>query len=410
MTVRRHSRGIILAAAFIVMMSGGRVAAQQSTLATLPEEPPEVVLYRLGPVLVNPRFTVPEIGRDSNAFNDATAPKDDFIVKFVPEIDFFSDLGVLRVSVRSSSTFTYFHRYESERSVAEQLRGRVTARLSRFRPWVGAANVRSNERTSEIDARATRVDREVAAGVHFDVSPLAALTVAANRVAVRFDGDEVFRDTALATALDRNSDTVSASLKFQATPFTALTFRGYTSKDTFDFAAGRDSRAQGGDVEVSFGPEAVIRGRLGVGFRRQESDDPTVSTFQGITARGGITTVLVWHAILGVDYVRDVQYSFDRNEGYYLENGVNLVYTQRIGGPFDVQGRISRQGLDYTATDIGTGRTDVQWTYHGGIGYSLESGSRFGISYEFADRESALTDRQFSRRRLFGSFSYEFWK
>jgi hypothetical protein len=409
MSARRHTGRVAAAAAFIVMMGGG-AAAQQSALALLPEQPPEDSLYRLGPVLLNPRLSVPEIGHDSNAFNEATDPKEDFVIKFVPEIDFFTDAGLLRVSVRSSSAFTYFHRYESERSIAEQIRGRVTARLSRVHPWVGAASVRSNERTTEIDARAKRAERELAAGVQFDISPLAALTVSANRMNVRFDEAEQFRDTPLSAALDRDTDMASAALRLQATPFTSVTFRGYTSRDRFLLDASRDSTASGGDVDVNFGSEAIIRGRVAVGFRQQDPYDPTLDTFRGITGRGGITTVFFWHAILGVDYVRDVQYSFDRREGYYVENGADLVYTQRIGGSFDVQARVGRHALNYNASELGAAGTDLSWSYHGGVGYSLESGSRFGLNYEVTERDARQVNQEFSRRRLFGSFSYEFWK
>lgn len=409
--MRRHSRSILGSAVVLIMVtSGGGAAAQQSQLAVLPEEPPEVSFYRFGPVLVNPRLSVPLIGRDSNAFNETTEPREDFVVKLVPEVDLFTDVGLLRVAVRSGSTFTYFHRYDSERSIAEQVRGRVTARLSRFRPWVGGASVRSNERTTEIDARANRTEREVAAGVQFEVSPLASLSVSANRLHVQFSEAERFRDTPLAGALDRSTDMVSAALRFQATPFTSLTFRGYTSRDEFAFDPARDSTARGGDVEVSFAPEAIIRGRVAIGFRQQDSDDPTVETFRGITGRGGLTTTFRWRAILGVEYLRDLQYSFDRRDGYYVENGANAVYTQRVGGPFDVQARFSRSALNYDASDVRTPRSEVLWTYQGGIGYSLESGSRFGIHYEVAEREGGLADRQFSRRRVFASFTYEFWK
>jgi hypothetical protein len=45
------------------------------------------------------------------------------------------------------------------------------------------------------------------------------------------------------------------------------------------------------------------------------------------------------------------------------------------------------------------------------VGYSFEGGSRFGLNYEFAERDGdRVVDRQFSRRRLFASFTYEFWK
>ena len=409
MNAHRHF-GSTVAAAIIVLMCGGRVAAQQSSLVGLPEEPPTLAPYRLGPVLVSPKLAVPEIGHDSNVFNDASGEKSDFVIKLVPEIDFFTDMGVLRFAAKSGSAFTYFHSNDRERSIAEQVRGRVTARLSRVQPWLGGASVRSNERTSEIDERAKRVEREVAGGVQFDVSPLASLGVTVNRMHLRFADAERYRDTRLATSLDRTTDMVSASLRFQATPLTALTFRGYTARDEFDFDRTRDSTARGGDVEVHFGPEAVIRGRAAIGFRQQDSDDPTVATFRGITGRGGITSILVWRAILGVDYLRDVHYSYDSRDGYYVEDGADVVYTQRIGGPFDAQVRYGRHVLNYDATALAAARDEVVRSYQGGLGYSLDSGSRFGISYEVAERDGARREREFSRRRLFGSFTYEFWK
>ena len=408
-----HSQPRVAAIAIIVVvvMSGGRAAAQQSTLAALPEDPPAVSLYRLGSVLVNPTLTVPEVGQDSNVFNDDTAPRQDFVVKFTPRVDFFSDFGLFRLAAEAGTTFTYYHRFESERSIAEQVRGRLTARLSRVRPWIGAASVRSNERTVEIDSRAKRSDRELAAGVQFDVSPLAVLMVSANRLNVAYSDDDAYLGTSLGEELNRTTDAVSASLRFQATPLTTLTFTGYVGRDTFEFADSRDAKSRGGEVAVNFGSEAVIRGRLAVGFRDHAPVDPTLAGFRGMTGRGGVTTVLPWRAILGADYVRDVQYSYDEAEGYYVENGADVVYTQRIGGPFDVQVKVGRHALDYSARLASPARSEALRSYQGGIGYSVESGSRVGINYEFADRVGEPTvDRPFSRRRLFGSFTYEFWK
>jgi hypothetical protein len=387
------------------------VAAQQSALAVLPENPPEVVLYRLGPVLVNPRITIPEVGYDSNAFNESTEAKDDFVIKMIPEIDFFGDVSVLRVVVRSATTLTYYHDFESERSVAGQVRGRVTARFSRLRPWGGGASVRSNERTTEIDARAGRTDNEVAAGLQFDITPVASLTVSGGRTTVEYSSVATYQDVYLGPALDRTNKTVFASLKIEATPFTSVTFNGYVGRDDFAFAITRDADLAGGDVEFNFSPEAIVRGRLAIGFRQQRFNDPTLETYRGVIGRGGLTALLGWRAMLGVDYIRDVQYSYSRRDGYYVENGVDVVYTQRIGGPFDFQMRAGRRGLDYSARVGVPEHSELLRTYQAGVGYSLESGSRFGLSYEFGQRTGGIEDdRRFSRRRLFGSFTYEFWK
>jgi hypothetical protein len=346
---RSRDRGAAAAVAVLVVLAGGRASAQTSALATLPEEPPEVSLYRLGPIAVNPRLNVPEIGSDSNVFNETTTPKQDFVVKLQPEVDLFADAGLLRFTVRSGTTFTYYHRHASERSMAEQVRGRVTARFTRLRPWLGGASLRSTERTSEIDARARRSDREIAAGVEFDMSPVAALTLSASRTNVRFADRTFDREEHLSAALDRTSEVATAGLRYEATPFTTVTFRGYTGRDVFLWAPARNARTQGGEVELAFSPDAVIRGRMAVGYRRQDNDDPSLASYSGFSGRGGVTTVLLWHAMLAVNYVRDLQYSFDRLEGYYVESGADVVYTQRVGGPFDVQVRVARHALDYSA-------------------------------------------------------------
>ena len=407
----RQQRRFAAIAALIVVLTTRSVAAQHTTLASLPEEPPPVVQYRLGPVLVNPTLAVPELGNDSNVFNESSAPKEDFVAKFVPQLDLFTDLGSLRVAAMVGTTFTYYHRFESERSISEQLRGRVTARLSRFRPWLGAASVGSNERTAEIDARAKRFDRELAAGAHFDVTPLAAVSVSAHRVHVGYSDADEYRGIVLSDELNRTTDSIAAALRFQATPLTTLTFRGYASHDAFEYAESRDADSRGGEAEAEFGQEAIIRGNLAVGFRQYEPNDAGLAGFRGVTGRGGITTILAWHAMLGVNYLRDLQYSFDRSEGYYVENRADVVYTQRLGGPFDVQVRVARSTLDYNAQLSSAARSEVLRLYHGGFGYSLENGARMGITYEFAERIGDVeADRLYSRQRIFGSFTYEFWK
>jgi hypothetical protein len=53
----------------------------------------------------------------------------------------------------------------------------------------------------------------------------------------------------------------------------------------------------------------------------------------------------------------------------------------------------------------------VLHSYHAGLGYALESGSRFGLTYEFAERVGDVAlEREYSRRRAFASYTYEFWR
>jgi hypothetical protein len=75
-----------MAGALVWLAAAAPAFAQQSSLSVLPEEPPEFVGYRLGPFLVNPNIAVLEYGHDSNVFNEQTAPKEDYVVKFTPVI------------------------------------------------------------------------------------------------------------------------------------------------------------------------------------------------------------------------------------------------------------------------------------------------------------------------------------
>ena len=386
--------------------------AQQTTLGQLPEESPTIVQYRLGPFILNPTYSLPEVGFDSNVFNEQSSPREDYVVKLRPQMDLFSDFGIFRLAATSGATFTYYHRYKSERSIAQDVRGRLTARLGRIHPWIGGASVVTNERTvPEIDARIKRIEHEAAAGAQFEVTPVALVNVWANRRHESVGANDVFRGVLLAPEHNHATDTVAASLRIKATPFTTVTLPGYTSRDEFGVAIDRDSSSKGGGVELSFSPEAIIRGSLAIGFRHFDPEDPRLATFRGLTGRGDITAVVRGNALVGAEYLRDVRYSFDRNEGYYVETGGNFMYTQRIGGPFDVQVRYGRQHLGYGVAQQGTEHSDVVTLYQGGVGYALENRSRIGISYEYATRNGdTRPDRTYARRRIFGSFTYEFWK
>lgn len=410
---RRHTVSRRLAAALsLVLAAGSPALAQQSQITLLPEEPPAITQYRLGALVVNPTFRVPEMGRDSNVFNTRLAPKEDYVVKVTPEVDYFADFGVWRLTARTGSSLTYYHRFASERSIAPQARGRVMARLSRFRPWVGGAAIHSADRpNAEIDARARRSDTEVGAGAHVEVTPVATVTVSAHQLGVRYAEGAEFRGELLSRELDRTTDMYTAALRLKATPLTTITVNGYTARDRFTTASARNTRSRGGEVEVHFAPEAIVRGRVAVGMKAHTPDDPTMTPYRGANARGGITAILLWRAIVGVNVARDVQYSFDRREGYYVDTAADFVYTQRIGGPFDVQARVARQHLDFGVARRGSSRAEVLNTYQAGLGYALENRSRVGFSYEHAARSGdSWSDRPFSRRRLFGSFTYEFWK
>ena len=58
---------------------------------------------------------------------------------------------------------------------------------------------------------------------------------------------------------------------------------------------------------------------------------------------------------LGLQAIRDVQYSFDVNQPYYLLTGVSGSLAQHVVGPMDVVGRIGVRSSNYRQS-IASGR------------------------------------------------------
>ena len=111
-------------------------------------------------------------------------------------------------------------------------------------------------------------------------------------------------------------------------------------------------------------------------------------------------------------YERDVRYSYELLQPYYLTNGGRLTATQIIAGPFDVQGTVGRQNLEYRnfepIADTLEGRTDTVVTWGGGIGFRLGDTARLGLNFDQTDRDSDLPGRRYDRQRIFGTVTYGF--
>ena len=108
-----------------------------------------------------------------------------------------------------------------------------------------------------------------------------------------------------------------------------------------------------------------------------------------------------------LDLTRDVQYSYEDFEPYYLANGGRVTVTHRLVGPFEIEGTLGRQSLAYRNTiAVRATRTDTIETYGAGVGYWLRPLLRVGFNWEQARRLSAIGDRRYERRRLFASLAY----
>jgi hypothetical protein len=381
----------------------------QSAVGTVPEAEPPASALRIGPMYIKPNLAIRELGVDGNVFDSPSEPQDDYVIVLAPDLTAYMRSGVVQLSVLSSTDLTYYHKFSSERSVARQLRVRSDFHLSRIRPTVVGAIIDARNRPNhEIDLRARRSDREMTAGVGFEVSPLATAYVGATVLDTRFIEGETYDGVALDQALNRRGNAVQAGLRLALTPFTTMTLEGQLGKDRFVTNPLRNSDSRGATAAVTFSSDAVIVGTLRVGYRDFTPADPALADFRGLVTSGALSFNGFWRGRVTGSIERDVQYSFDDADGYYVGTTGELSYTQRVLGPFDAQVRVARGRLAYVGAG-GPGRDDAMRTYAAGVGYNRDSGARLGLTFEESRRDSVeRADRRYTRRRVYASLSYGF--
>ena len=161
---------------------------------------------------------------------------------------------------------------------------------------------------------------------------------------------------------------------------------------------------------MTFDPFAVIKGTARIGYRDFVPLDPTVPGYQGGTAAVDLSYVLQGSTKLGVQVGRDVQYSFDVNQPYYLQTGISGSIAQQIYGPLDVVARAGTQHLSYRdragATVDVAGRTDDVRTLGVGVGYHVGSELRIGFNVDRSRRDTDLAGRRYEGYRAGMSVTY----
>jgi hypothetical protein len=374
----------------------------------LPSEAPAVIQYYLGPFAISPNIAIRELGIDTNVFDEPTNPKRDYVVSLAPTINAFGQLGLVRVVINSGTEFTWYARYTNERALGRQLKGRIDFVPSRVRLSVGGGLVQTRERPDlEIELRARRSDRELWGGAAFQVSPMARLYTSVHQRVVDFQDNEVYRGTLLSVALNRQANTFEGGIAIDVTPFTTLLVAGRRSQDRFEFDSRRDSDSNYAMAELAFSADAIIQGRANIGFRDFQPIDPTVERYRGLTSRAGLSFTGFWRGRMDFDASRDVSYSYDFDEGYYVGSSVVATYTQRIVGALDVLARVGAGTMDYGRRAGLEPKVEDLRTLAGGVGYNFNSGARFGVTYEYEVRESdADIDRRYISRRLYASYTY----
>ena len=369
-------------------------------------QPPENVRMRLGPMFVNPSIALTNAGVDTNVFNEATqeSPKEDFTLTLTPATDVWLRMGRTWLSGSVHEDLVYYQKYDSERSANSRYKLTWLIPLTRvsFIPTVSFANTR--ERPGfEVDARARRNELDWGGTVEVRALSKTFVVVRAERQKSDFDPSAEFLGISLRDQLNRTDIEESIGLRHELTPLTSVTLDVTREQDRFDFAPLRDSDSTRVVVGVKFDPAALIKGGASVGYRNFDPRDSTLPRFAGATIAADLSYVLLGTTKFATKATRDVQYSFDINQPYYVQTGINLEVSQQIFGPFDAVGRVGAARLEYrdrSGTAVAASdRVDHIETYGSGFGYHVGRDMRIGFNIDQNRRLSPVTGRQYQGLR-----------
>ena len=170
-------------------------------------------------------------------------------------------------------------------------------------------------------------------------------------------------------------------------------------RERFQHSPGRDNDGFRIMPGVEFDPYALIFGKASVGYRKLNMLTPGMPDFSGVVAAVSLSYAYQRTTRVDLGVTRDVQYSYELAEPFYIQTGYSLTVTQPIVTRWDAQARGGRYRLDYQRTSdpstTGPGRLDHYTTLGGGIGYHLSRDTRVGLNLDYVRRQSPVYSRDF---------------
>jgi hypothetical protein len=396
-------QSLLAATAMSVLLAVASPARAQDVPA-----PEDAARFRFGPIRFTPVLTVTGVGIDTNVFNEADNPKQDTTAAFGPRANYWIRLGRARVIGQTGVEYYYFREYDTQRSFGTANRARVEVQFARLVPFVAGEYINTRQRPGyEIDARARRTLAGGRAGFDLLLGGRTTIRALGGSDRHRFSSEDSFLGASLSQRLDRDSAVFQLSLRRDLTPLTTWVIVGEEQRDRFVFTPLRDADGLRVATGFEFKPFALISGKGFVGYRRFDTLSPVVPDYAGIVASADLAYVLRATRITG-RIERDVTYSFEQLEPYYLLTDVGTTVTQRLTSRWDVVGRVARQVLDYQAVGLVTApaHTDRVTQLGGGVGCHLGEIVRLGLDTDYYTRRSPISNRRYDGWRAGFSITY----
>jgi hypothetical protein len=404
MNLCRVRRAAVCAAIVMAMLPARDVRAQTSPV------PPPTRVFVAGPVSLYPQIALRDAGTDSNVFNETTNPKSDVIYSLTPRLYAVVPVGNTRFIGTGTGDLVYFRTYSEQRSLTTKLDGRYEVTSPGFRPYASAALVSRGDRDGfEIDARVRHTQTSVTAGTDVDLGPLTALTGWVSRSWTTYGENAQYVSVMLADQLNHEADAVAGGARFRVTPLTTVMMVARYEQIRFTRVPLRDADSLRAESTVAFDTGAAITGDLQAGFMSFSPRNTAIAPYRGPVGSARLHYAIPDLLRVDLDAKRDVDFSYDPIQPYYLESGARITGGQRLIGPLELiaigeRREIRNQRIGGSSFD---GRREVITSLGGGLGLQLQDQTRLTFTYERTKRTSTeMAARNYERTRVLASISY----
>jgi len=403
------------AVALALLILTAPASAQQQLLPPPPDAENNTSRLRLGPFWLNPAIALTNAGIDTNVFNepDSQHPKSDFTFTLTPQTDVWLRMGRSWFGGFVKEDLLWYQTYDSERASNESYTVGWLAPLTRVSFAAEANLLDTRDRVGyEIDARLQHTDL-----IYHGTAELRALSktyvgVRVGRRHVDYSGDATYDGQSVREQLNRTETPVDLTLRYQVTPLTSLIVLAGRQEDRFELDPLRDSNSTRFAVGVNFDPFALIKGSARIGYRRFEPLNATVPGYDGPTAQVDLTYVALGSTKVSAQFLRDIQYSYQVTQPYYLQTGGTFAVTQRISGPVDAGARLTLQQLAYRnragLAPFIDDRVDHVLMYGGSVGYHVGPDLRIAFNVDQQTRDSEVDHQHYEGLRMGVSVTYGF--
>jgi hypothetical protein len=372
--------------------------------------PREASQIEFGPLSLYPTVQIIDAGIDTNVFNDAEQPKEDYTFTVSSAALAVLRVGANELMLESGGDYVWFRDYASERFASARYAMRFNFSASRFKPYVGAMHNRTRSRQGlEIDGRVRRQERSALGGFALEMTPRTSVIASMRFEDASYDQGEQFRGVDLAEALNRTGRVYSAGVRHALTPLTTLVVAGDYAENDFPQSHIRDSKSFSVAPALEFSPDAAIRGKVSAGVQVFQPVDPALPDYTGPVFSAALNWSLYAKTTLDIQATRNVSYSYLESQPYFLLTGVRASLSRPVIGPVAVLGGADWEYLSYqwelgvpVRTDAFRG--DTTKVVFGGLRINVGRGFVVGLTAERLRRRSNVDLRQnFDRTRLLSS-------